>query len=77
LAALAEDAEYFQPRLFAVYGVQRRSGAPFLGWGLALTGDGGAVFVQPGGGGTHSSDSAERLLTTYRRIGEAHLLWLD
>jgi hypothetical protein len=79
---LQADAEYLQPRLFAIYGIQnstRASGLdiPFLGWGLDCRGEGGAVFMDPRDGGTHQSDSAERLLTVYQRLGEARLEWLD
>jgi len=82
LTLLKADAEYFQPRPFAIYGIQNpigtsRPGTPFLGWGLVLHGDGGVVFVDPRDGGTHSSESTERLLALYRRLGEAHLIWLD
>jgi len=83
LTLLKADAEYFQPRLFAIYGIRNsidtsQPGAPYLGWGLDLHGDDGVVvFVDPRDGGTHCSESTERLLTLYQRLGEAHLVWLD
>jgi hypothetical protein len=81
LARLDADAEYFQPRMFAIYGLAReingRSAAPFIGWGMDLDGDRGAVFWDPGTNITHLSISAEHVLNTHQRIGEAHLKWLD
>ncbi|HWE90554.1 MAG TPA: hypothetical protein VG317_13920 [Pseudonocardiaceae bacterium] len=82
MAELASDAEYFQPRLFAIYGVRRGINAvcpeqPFLGWGIDL-GDGeGAFFWDQTGRSAHHSDSAEQVLDIYRRVGEAELKWLD
>ena len=82
LAELAEDASYFQPRLFAIYGVRRPhcgdngSGRPFLGWGIDFCDELGARFWGPGGS-DHHSESAEQILAFYRRLGEAHLRWLD
>jgi hypothetical protein len=81
LARLADDAEYFQPRPFAVYGLARDIGGcgavPFIGWGLDLGEDQGAVFWDPVTGITHLSISAEHVLNTHCRTGEAHLKWLD
>ena len=82
LASLKADAEYLQPRLFAIYGIQSSTCTsgfeiPFLGWGLDCCREGGAVFVDPRDGGAHCSDSAERILAVYQRLGEAHLMWLD
>ena len=74
LTRLADDASYFRPGLFAVYGVDR-AGRPFLGWGMQL-GESEAVFHQPGGG-TWLSTSADQVLRALRRTGEAHLRWLD
>jgi hypothetical protein len=82
MSALAADAEYLQPRLFAIYGVRRGinsvvPGQPFLGWGIDM-GDGeGALFWDQAARTTHHSDSAERVLGIYRRVGEAELKWLD
>jgi hypothetical protein len=47
---LAEDASYFRPQLFSVYGVSG-GGRPFLGWGMQL-GEDEAVFYEPGSGST-------------------------
>lgn len=82
LAELKENAEYLQPRLFAIYGILNPSRAseselPFVGWGLDCRDDQGAVFVDPVEGGTHTSDSADRILALYQRLGEAYLVWLD
>jgi hypothetical protein len=82
LASLQADAEYFQPRLFAIYGIRKEiSGLlperGFLGWGIEAHHEGGAIFCDPRDGGIHCSDTAERLLLTYQRVGEAHLLWLE
>ncbi|HWE89246.1 MAG TPA: hypothetical protein VG317_07260 [Pseudonocardiaceae bacterium] len=82
LAELAEDAEYFRPRLFAIYGVRRQQkiddqpARPFLGWGIDFRDELGARFWGPGGS-AHHSESAEQVLMFYRRLGEAHLRWLD
>jgi hypothetical protein len=75
LTRLAADAEYFQPRMFAIYGVAREK--PFLGWGMDLDGDRGAVFWNPRTNITHLSTSAEHVLNSHQRTGEAHLKWLD
>jgi hypothetical protein len=75
LARLAADASYFRPELFAVYGVDR-SGRPFLGWGMQL-GEKEAVFYDPACSATHLSTSADQVLRTHRRTGEAHLVWLN
>ncbi len=74
LARLAEDASYFRPELFAVYGVDR-AGRPFLGWGMQM-GERQAVFFDPAGSVTHLSTSADQVLRTHQRIADAHLVWL-
>lgn len=75
LERLAEDASYFRPELFAVYGVDR-GGQPFLGWGMQW-GDTEAVYYQPDRNSTWLSTSAEHVLRGQQRIGEAHLKWLN
>jgi hypothetical protein len=81
LPRLAADAEYFQPRMFAIYGLARemsgRPSVPFIGWGMDLDGDQGAVFWDPVTNITHLSISAQHVLNTHQRTGEAHLKWLD
>jgi hypothetical protein len=81
LARLAADAEYFQPRMFAIYGlaldIQGDGAVPFIGWGMDLDGGQGAVFWDPGTNITHLSISAEHVLNTHCRVGSAHLKWLD
>jgi hypothetical protein len=72
---LAEDASYFRPRLFAVYGVDGQE-RPYLGWGMQL-GEDEAVYHEPGGASTWLSGSADQVLRTHQRTGQAHLLWLD
>jgi hypothetical protein len=72
---LAEDASYFRPQLFAVYGIDS-SGRPFIGWGMQL-GEDEAVYYEPGGASTWLSGSADQVLRTHQRTGEAHLRWLD
>lgn len=81
IAALAVDAEYFQPRAFAIYGVSNAvhslPARPFVGWGLDF-GDGeGAIFWEPEAGAIHHSSSAQQVLQLRQRVGEAHLRWLD
>jgi hypothetical protein len=73
--ALADDASYFRPELFAVYGVDR-TGRPYIGWGMQL-GDKEAVFYEPGAASTWVSTSADQVLRTHQRTGEAHLRWLN
>lgn len=75
LARLADDASYFRPELFAVYGVDR-TGRPFLGWGMQL-GDQEALFYDPASATTHLSTSAAQVLRTHQRAADAHLVWLD
>lgn len=72
---LVEDASYFRPELFSVYGVSN-DGRPFLGWGMQL-GENEAVFYEPAAASTWLSTSADQVLRTHRRTGEAHLKWLD
>jgi hypothetical protein len=81
MAALAEDASYFRPRLFAIYGVNRaitglRPESPFLGWGIDLGDGAGALFREEDDRSIHTADSAERLLTSFQTHAEAALVWL-
>ncbi|HEX3785991.1 MAG TPA: hypothetical protein VHX38_40585 [Pseudonocardiaceae bacterium] len=82
MAALAEDASYFRPRLFAIYGVQRALKGfwpehPFLGWGMDH-GDGkGAIFREDDDRSIHTADSAEQLLIGFKTHAEAELVWLE
>jgi hypothetical protein len=75
MTQLAEDASYFRPELFSVYGVST-DGRPFLGWGMKL-GEDEAVFYEPRTNSTWLSSSADQVLRTHQRIGEASLVWLD
>lgn len=75
LAQLAEDASYFRPELFSVYGLNN-NGQPFLGWGMQL-GEKEAVFYDPHGGSTWLSISADQVLRAHQRTGQAYLRWLD
>lgn len=75
LERLDEDASYFRPDVFSIYGVDRQ-GRPFLGWGMQL-GEDSAIFYQPGVAATHLSTSADQVLRAFRRGGEARLRWLD
>lgn len=82
LARLAADAEYFRPQLFAVYGVSKEIAGilpptPFLGWGIDLGERQGAVYWDPQSKVIHEADSAEQVLATHLRTGDAHLTWLD
>jgi hypothetical protein len=65
----ADDASYFRPELFSVYGIDR-AGRPFLGWGMQL-GEDEAIFYQPGAGATWLSSSADQVLRGHQRGGEA------
>lgn len=75
LARLADDASYFRPELFSVYGVTA-DGRPFLGWGMQL-GEDEALYYEPGTASTWLSTSADQVLRTHQRSGQAHLRWLD
>jgi hypothetical protein len=82
MAALDADAEYFQPRLFAVYGLygETRSGLPpreFLGWGIDHGDDEGALFWDEADRSMHRASSAQGVLEFHQRLGEAHLKWLS
>jgi hypothetical protein len=82
LARLAADAEYLQPRLFAVYGVFHPVSTvlperPFIGWGIDFGEEWGAIFWNPIDHTTQHSDSAEQVLKAHQRTANAHLLWLD
>jgi hypothetical protein len=72
---LADDASYFRPELFAIYGVDS-SGRPYIGWGMQL-GETEAVYYEPGAASTWMSTSASQVLRTHQRTGEAHLRWLN
>jgi hypothetical protein len=81
LETLRADAEYCQPRLFAIYGICKEVSEfipekPFVVWGIDST-EGGAVLWCPHEQWVHTSDSADRILMSYQRRGEAHLLWLE
>lgn len=82
LTGLAADASYLRPRMFAIYGFHRSAKGdplpeqPFLGWGLDFGPELGAGFWQTSGS-LHQSESVEKLLAYYQRLGDAHLKWLD
>lgn len=80
LADLDTLARGAAPRLFALYGIYRHRIAPdddgsFVGWGMDLGAPYGAIMWDLDGA-TATADSAERMLRTRARIGEAHLIWL-
>jgi hypothetical protein len=82
LTRLAADAEYLRPRLFAIYGTFNAAlgllpERPFLGWGIDFGDEWGAMFWNPVDHTTHLSGSAEQVLRSHVRTGEAHLVWLD
>ena len=82
LARLAADAEYLRPQLFAVYGVFQPVSdilpeRPFIGWGIDFGDEWGAMFWNPVDHTTLLSGSAEQVLRSHVRTGEAHLVWLD
>lgn len=76
--AIERAAEYGKPRVFAIYGrYKRRPDEPLLGWGMELP-SGGALFRYAGErNGTHTADTAERLLEVQSIIGDVQLKWLD
>jgi hypothetical protein len=82
LARLAADAEYYRPELFAIYGITNTASArlperPFLGWGIDFGEEWGAMFWSPPDRISHLSQSAEQVLRSHQRIGEAHLVWIE
>lgn len=83
VAAIAEDASFFRPNLFAVHGLFReipriRPVMPFLGWGMDLGEPHGVFFWDPHHDTTLRAESAERILTIHRRAADlAHLTWLE
>ena len=82
---LRSDAGSYRPRMFAIYGIYKKVGEflpeqPFLGWGIEVDPDngyGGAVFFDPCNRDTYHASSTEAVLKSFRRLGEAHLVWLD
>lgn len=75
LAELEADAEYLQPRAFAMYGIYHSDGAPFLGWGLDYYE--GALFYEPDNRCMTHGSSAEQLRDLHARIADVRLLWVD
>ena len=82
LAQLAADAEYYRPEFFAIYGITKGVPGhlperPFLGWGIDFGEEWGAMFWSPPDRISHLSQSAEHILRSHQRNGEAHLVWLE
>ena len=82
---LGSQAEFFRPRRFAIYGIHKEVPGvlpeqPFLGWGIEVDPDNGyegAVFFDPCNRDAQHASSADAVLQSVRRLGEAHLVWLD
>jgi hypothetical protein len=74
---LRVQATTLQPRLFAVYGCYHAALSPFLGWGMEFTDGNQALFYAPDSNEVWQSSSAEQVLATHRRLGDARLTWLD
>jgi hypothetical protein len=74
---LRAQASMLRPRLFAVYGCHRTALHPFLGWGMQFTDEQQALFYAPDRNEVWQSSSAEQVLATHRRLGDARLTWLD
>jgi hypothetical protein len=74
---LGVHARLLQPRLFAIHGCYRGALAPFLGWGMEFTDENQALFYTPDTKEVWQSTSANQVLTTHRRLGDAQLTWLD
>ncbi|MGQ0841483.1 hypothetical protein [Actinokineospora sp.] len=80
MESLHEAALHAAPRLFALYGLYSyRFGADddgvFLGWGMEFDEPAKAIMWDPDGS-TFISGSADQLLSTHNRLGDAHLVWL-
>jgi hypothetical protein len=73
---LGVHARLLQPRLFAVYGCYRGALDPFLGWGMEFSDENQALFYTPDSKEIWQSTSAQQVLTTHRRLGDAQLTWL-
>ncbi|MGH3621940.1 MAG: hypothetical protein ACRDQ5_09130 [Sciscionella sp.] len=82
LANLEDTARDWMPRLFALYGIHRRSLLPdedppcFVGWGMEFPGMQKAVLWLSHGD-TWRSSSATSLLEQMTRFADTRLLWLD
>jgi hypothetical protein len=82
VALLKRQADAFQPRKFAIFGVYKEIDGvlpeePFLGWGLDLGDDEGAVFWEPSSKDARCADSPHTILRSLRRMGEVHLISLE
>jgi hypothetical protein len=86
LDALDETAHHHKPRLFAIYGAFDDPDDPspeFLGWGMEFPNLDQAVLYEPGpgpgmlGSDIYYSNSAEKMLKRYDRLGTARLVWFD
>jgi hypothetical protein len=80
LAELDEEARLDAPRLFALYGVYRHrmsdeDDGGYVGWGIEFAEPRRAVMWEADGS-TFVSGSAEQLLRTHNRLGQAKLVWL-
>lgn len=74
---LAEDAEYLQPRLFAIYGIYNHGEDELLGWGMEFDDGLGTLFYEPQTSSTWHSRSAKEVLASHQIIADARLRWLD
>jgi hypothetical protein len=80
LAELDEGARLDAPRMFALYGIFRHrmsdeDDGGYLGWGMEFADPPRAVMLEPNGS-TFIAGSAEEILRTHDRLGQARLVWL-
>lgn len=74
LATLKEDATYFQPDLFAIYGVTE-AGHPYISWGFRF--DDRVLFHDPIARDTWIGATVEEVLARQQELGDAGLVRLD
>lgn len=82
MALLKRQADTFQPRKFAAYGVYKAIAGvlpeeQFLGWGLDLGDGDGAVFWEPWSKDARCADSVDTILRHLRRMGDVNVAWLE
>ena len=77
LTELDSDARWFRPRPFAVYGIRKSDGSPFLGWGLDLPEPQSAIFYRPEANVLWRSTSANGVLRHHEIFSTARLIWLN
>jgi len=77
MAALADAAVLYQPRLFAIHGLYKnREHGHILGWGMQFPDRQGTLYTDPSSRAMHRASTAESVLRTMQIIGDVRLSWL-